>query len=1086
MKKTLFCLIALPFLICALGAAAQETSSTKVGGYSPTITEMVALDENVKAGDLGIGEPRILPDSPFYFLKDGVARGLQSLFTFNPVAKAELSLKFANEKLMEAKKLAEKKPEVLPQALENYKVETDRLKEMVEKIQTDANVPRVEEFIDKFIDNSLKQQKLLGKMEKESAPEIYQDIERVKEENIAKFSDIGLKLASPEVLGEKITGINQTQTGSDFKQFKNLEVLQAVEARVPEDAKPAIRQAIENGLNKLREDLEKMPLEDREKFKGYVENIGGNEVRHLAVMDEFEREDLSQIVREETEKAKEKILERVGTRLQEYGEKNLEVAGKEYLANLNKQGRMEDLRIIKEMENNLSPEVMEPVLLTKGEIEKKIVKNLEMAETPEQQKIFFERVENKYYDVQQLEVFKEIEQLIPPEKKELYDKLKEKAVAKMREEVERAKQTAPEQKQAILERLSGDSPEQIRIFEEFKMPREVARQTVEMIVKKVEMTEDPARLESLKNRLEGREIKTQIVNIKPEIFDNLERQLQVSINVEMLKPERTAEQISMAKEFIEKTDMLLTSLPAEFQSGIDKQSVLTLVSAARKHLEKAEKALTDNNYGEAFGQAIASVNSSSEAQQMIYKMSSRGQIYDERLEKFKKWIEEIRQKLPELGVNLASVEATPPQELLACFLPQVPSRDACKGKWEGASDRNNCPYFRCVGEAGTISCAGEREKVNRDPVMGLTNQICCAGLVEVRMSGFYSVCQRPGSEGSLECKSDFDCPQPLCPGLSSKCIDGRCVIPMCAQKAPIPSVESSISSKSGEKACVQVIAPAISPEGKCVEFSTPCHVPEGWKKVERCPLTEIPQMPKSSEMSNPMEMQRPMEAPKPVEIRYYTCPDGTKVVEGECYAGGGCAIKMRPESQCPLQAPSASGGAPTYTEIQQPIPTPFIVECKEGEVKQYRCFDGTSVTSCKCAADGKWDCLASPEKSCPAAAIAAPPTATAEKTLVVVSPNGGEKWIMGKTYDILWKSQGVERVNIEVMVHKDGASVGNLSIAGSDMITSAYTGKYSWTPNSNHLREGNQFKITIRDAGAAASNVPGIEDESDNYFSITD
>jgi len=41
-----------------------------------------------------------------------------------------------------------------------------------------------------------------------------------------------------------------------------------------------------------------------------------------------------------------------------------------------------------------------------------------------------------------------------------------------------------------------------------------------------------------------------------------------------------------------------------------------------------------------------------------------------------------------------------------------------------------------------------------------------------------------------------------------------------------------------EKICIQAITPAISPEGVCKEFSTPCDVPSGWKKVVRCPAVE--------------------------------------------------------------------------------------------------------------------------------------------------------------------------------------------------------------------------------------------------------
>ncbi|MGB9598813.1 MAG: DUF5667 domain-containing protein, partial [Minisyncoccales bacterium] len=52
----------------------------------------VAEDEKVSAQDLGISEPKWLPDHPLYFLKNWV-RGIQLVFTFDRAKKAELRLK---------------------------------------------------------------------------------------------------------------------------------------------------------------------------------------------------------------------------------------------------------------------------------------------------------------------------------------------------------------------------------------------------------------------------------------------------------------------------------------------------------------------------------------------------------------------------------------------------------------------------------------------------------------------------------------------------------------------------------------------------------------------------------------------------------------------------------------------------------------------------------------------------------------------------------------------------------------------------------------------------------------------------------
>ncbi len=70
--------------------------------------EEVKIDTTINPEDLEVGKARILPDSPFYGLKN-FARGLRRFFTFNPVNRADLDLRFTNEKIIEAMQLIEEK-----------------------------------------------------------------------------------------------------------------------------------------------------------------------------------------------------------------------------------------------------------------------------------------------------------------------------------------------------------------------------------------------------------------------------------------------------------------------------------------------------------------------------------------------------------------------------------------------------------------------------------------------------------------------------------------------------------------------------------------------------------------------------------------------------------------------------------------------------------------------------------------------------------------------------------------------------------------------------------------------------------------
>jgi hypothetical protein len=104
------------------------------------------------------------------------------------------------------------------------------------------------------------------------------------------------------------------------------------------------------------------------------------------------------------------------------------------------------------------------------------------------------------------------------------------------------------------------------------------------------------------------------------------------------------------------------------------------------------------------------------------------------------------------------------------------------------------------------------------------------------------------------------------------------------------------------------------------------------------------------------------------------------------------------------------------------------------------------------------------------------------KPITVISPNGGEKWEIGGTYDITWEfSNTVENVVIDLY---DCNSLPCESTAISPGI-SATQGKYSW--NITVYDPGDKYKIQVTSielgqfGGVTRKN---ISDQSDNYFSI--
>jgi putative hemolysin len=590
----------------------QETLPAKV-------TEMVNLDENILPKDLEVGSPRLLPDSPFYFLKNW-QRAIRSFFAFNLITKAKLKLKFANEKLMELKKLAEIEKEkigILREALENFEKEENRLKEIAEKIKEKIENPKVEKFLEKFIDHSLKYQKLFDKFEKELPSEIQEKLSKIKEESLLKFSEINLKFAKPEILEKKLEKILPAQKGSDFKHFKNLEVLKRVMEKVPERAKPAIERAMENSLKRLKKVLEEMKKPEREKFKEYLTLLGGNEIEHLAILDELEIEELTDETREEIEKAKEKVLEKIEKKLKEYKEKKLEKAQEKFLENL-KKGRIEDLRIIKELENNLSSEVLDKILEIKNKTKEKLIEDLEKIKSPEEQKKFFEKIEKKFHDLKQLEVFKEIEDLISPEKEEFFEKLKEKAIEKMKEKIKNAKDEKERLKR--LRMIAGNRLEHLEIFEEFNLPKEILKETIEKFSRKAQFIEDPEKLEFLKRKIEKEKIKEIIEKVKPEFLEKIKERRKDWIK--KIDEKKAKEQIEKAKEAILSCENSLAKLPEELKEK-GKKACLVLIQTTKEHLEKALLAFEAKDYGKAFGQATAALQEALNCQRIVDRILTK-------------------------------------------------------------------------------------------------------------------------------------------------------------------------------------------------------------------------------------------------------------------------------------------------------------------------------------------------------------------------------------------------------------------------------------------------------------------------------
>lgn len=141
-----------------------------------------AQDENITAEDLEISEPKTLPNNPFYFLKD-FWRQVRLTFAFSAVKKAELRLQFANEMLIEAKRMAEEtnNQELFQRAIDKYQRQMDKLQTQAEKVAEKAKKDdeKADAFLNRFERKIELHQKVLNRLE-ENLSENPKALERTK------------------------------------------------------------------------------------------------------------------------------------------------------------------------------------------------------------------------------------------------------------------------------------------------------------------------------------------------------------------------------------------------------------------------------------------------------------------------------------------------------------------------------------------------------------------------------------------------------------------------------------------------------------------------------------------------------------------------------------------------------------------------------------------------------------------------------------------------------------------------------------------------------------------------------------------
>jgi len=274
---------------------------------------VIAETDEITAKDLEIEEPNLLPDSPFYFFKEGW-RKVREVFTFNRIAKIELKEKFAAERLIELQKLAVKpvRQRVLERAIERYQSEKEGLQEIIMALEenTEDN-PRLNSFSEKFIHQQITHQRILEKLETQVPAEVAEKIRAQREAHLEHFQEVMLKLENKENLPEKLENALKKEKSGEFKELKQMEVLKRLEEKVPEQAKEKIMEAEARILEHFQEKLEQMPIEEQERFHQYLNQAPGEKQIQLEILENIRNGLQEGVLKQTLEQNREQVLSKL-------------------------------------------------------------------------------------------------------------------------------------------------------------------------------------------------------------------------------------------------------------------------------------------------------------------------------------------------------------------------------------------------------------------------------------------------------------------------------------------------------------------------------------------------------------------------------------------------------------------------------------------------------------------------------------------------------------------------------------------------------------------------------------------------------
>ena len=779
-------------------------------------------NQNMAQEKLELEDPGLLPTSPFYFFKNAF-QNVKSALTFNPVKRAQLKMKYANQKILEAKELAKEKnnSEFISKSIEGYQKNIEDISKITQKAKKQIQ-EQDKDFVNNTLGQILKQNQSLDNIEKNLSKTVKERIRQSREKANQNNAEILSNTANEKTLKKQIQDSIKDQKGDKFKEFKDLAILKRIQNHSPEKIKDIIEESSEYTLSSFKEKLQNMEPEQRKKFDEYVNNAGGNNVTHFQLLKKLEK-DSSIELKEQIEKARKRVVKEIENQIQ----------NKENVLNTLQNGDMDNLGTIQELQENIAPGLVEKVMNAKHKALNNFRKKIDQAKTKEERKkIIKEAKEN--VGINKLQVLNDIKENLPDKDKDFIQQM----IKDVNNEIKDKINSAPvNNKEEMIKEMVGSSPEAIetgqKMISDPYLKEKVFKAQIENLKKKIKTSEEPEEIESLKEKIkQNKQIRELVQERAPEIDRDLDQKSEQYMNQVQEKKakqqlERANKQISDLKKYFQN---LKESYP-NFEAVIQDTTALKLREETQKRLQEAQVKLENKKYGEAFGIATATMNMANNAYEKLKSLESKSDILKQEikntqkenkdmLEDFinssllnKKEVKDIQEK-----INQGKI-----QEVIKKYQSEI-------NKYFQKQEENKEPGLNQINIESYLKESGlSQEKINKikEQLNNLPAEVI-NNIKEMDPSAIFKIA------------NELD-------------------LPPSNQREP--KQVNDPSQPNGP--CVQVITPALK-DGVCKNFPTPCDVPQGWQKVDKCPpsvenQTPVQERDRQSEKNDQQEREQERE-----------------------------------------------------------------------------------------------------------------------------------------------------------------------------------------------------------------------------------